>query len=549
MNDPNDSSRGDPSRRTDPVLGNLDHIDTGERRGAAARGGPSVPLRQRAAYASGRPARRWWPLVVVAVLVVAGALAWSQRTTLSNLLPQTQLNALLTRADKAYASGNLVDGPGSARSLYEAAQALDPDNEQALAGLHKVGADELAQARTALAKRDFDGARAALEQARGLLGGGSGVTEVDQALAKAILQSANVDVLIGQARAALANGRIDGHDGAAALFGRVLAGDPHNAVARHGMDQVGNLLADRVRTLLAAGDRAGARQALASEASLLPGYSQLPNLRAAVAAAERAADAQRDQYLAAGETDLRAGKVTGTGDDNAEAQFKAALKTDPGNARAQAGLGQVAEALIVQANAAIDAGHARDARNLLDHAATLAPHAADLAAARSRLTAAAQRHVATTAAAALSPADSAKMARLLARAQAAARKGDIMLPPGASAYDLYRAALALDGNDARAQAGLRALPQVTRNHFQQALRAGNLEQAHDMLDTLEQLDPGDAAAATMRHSLGSAWLDRADHYVGLGETAAARAALAEAQRLVPRDPRISEVDARIQHNN
>jgi len=80
------------------------------------------------------------------------------------------------------------------------------------------------------------------------------------------------------------------------------------------------------------------------------------------------------------------------------------------------------------------------------------------------------------------------------------------------------------------------------------LRDDNLEHAHDMLETLEQLDPADPAAPTMRHNLGSAWLDRADHYVGLGEMAAARSALEEARQLVPQDPRISEVDARIRHN-
>jgi tetratricopeptide (TPR) repeat protein len=147
----------------------------------------------------------------------------------------------------------------------------------------------------------------------------------------------------------------------------------------------------------------------------------------------------------------------------------------------------------------------------------------------------------------LSPADSAKLAQLVAHAQAAARKGDIMLPPGNCAYDLYRAALGIDGNNAEAQAGLRGLPQVTRQQFQRALREDNLDKAHDMLGTLEQLDPGDPAAASMRHGLGSAWLDRADHYVGLGQLGAARAALREAQRLVPDDPRISEVDAKLHH--
>ncbi len=470
---------------------------------------------------------------------------------LSALLPQTQLNALLSRADKAYASGDLSGDPGSARDLYEAARALDPDNEHALAGLQRVGHAQLRRAQTALQRHDYMAARSALEEARSLLGGGADVAAVDQALAKAVLHTANISVLLDQASAALANGNIDGSDGAAALFGKVLAGDPHNPIARHGMDQVGDLLASRIQTQLGNGDRASARQTLVELANLLPGYSQLPDLRAGIAAADRAADAQRDQYLAQGQADLRAGNITGTGTDNAEAQFKAALAADPGNASAQAGLGQVAEALIVQANAAIDAGHLHEANALLDQAAALAPKSADLVAARSRLAAGGNSQSTATSAAgpALSPADSAKLARLVARARIAARKGDIMLPPGNSAYDLYRSALGIDGSNAEAQAGLRELPDITRDQFKRALSAGNLEHAHDMLATLEQLDPGDPAEAGMRHQLGSAWLDRADHEATLGRSAAARAALEEARQLVPQDPRISAVSARIHRGN
>jgi hypothetical protein len=136
----------------------------------------------------------------------------------------------------------------------------------------------------------------------------------------------------------------------------------------------------------------------------------------------------------------------------------------------------------------------------------------------------------------------------VAQAKVAAGKGDIMLPPGSSAYDLYRAALGIDGNNTAAQAGLRALPAMTQHGFQRDLRRDNLDGAHDMLATLQQLDPGDPSIATMQHALGVAWLDRAEHYLGLGEAAAAQAALREAQRLVPGDPRISEVGAKLHRN-
>lgn len=586
MNVRHDSSSRDTPRRTDPTLGDLDQLDAGaDRRGPAREREPERPASaSRTPPYNTRPTRKRplrrrrrvrWSLIVLAVVVV-GVIGWlwSHQAMLSGMLPQTQLNALLARADTAYSAGNLAGGPESARDLYEAARALDPDNEHALTGLQNVGHAELDRAQAALKKRDYAAARSALEEARSLLGGGAAVEGMDKALAKAVLQTSNVDVLINQARAALANGDIGGPDGAAALFGKVLAGDPHNAVARHGMDQIGDLLATRIQGQLGGNDLAGARQTLSNLAGLLPRYSQLPTLRASVAAAERDSDSQRDQYLDKGQAYLRAGKVTGTGDDNAEAQFKAALKVDPDNDKAKAGLGQVAGALIVQANAAMESGQVQDAKKLLDAAAELAPKSADLAAARSRLAAGETRQepspahrangngsVATAKAdqapeasappppAPLTPMQSAKVARLVARARSAARKGDIMLPPGDSAYDLYRAALGIDGDNDEAQAGLRGLPEVTRAQFDQAVREDNLDHAHDMLATLEQLDPGDPAMPTMRHRLGSAWLDRADHYVGLGELAAARTALQEAQRLVPQDPRIGEVDARIQRGN
>jgi tetratricopeptide (TPR) repeat protein len=581
-----DSSRDTP-RRTDPTLGDLDQLDAGaDRRGPAREREPERPASApRPPPFNTRPTRRRplrrhhrvrWSLIILAV-VLAGVIGWlwNHQAMLSGMLPQTQLNALLTRADTAYSAGNLAGGPDSARDLYEAARALDPDNEHALTGLQNVGHAELDQAQAALKKRDYAAARSSLEEARSLLGGGAAVDVMDQALAKAVLQTSNVDVLINQARAALANGHIDGPDGAAALFGKVLAGDPNNAVARHGMDQIGDLLATRIQGQIGSNDLAGAKQTLSNLAGLLPRYSQLPTLRAAVAAADRDSDSQRDQYLDKGQAYLRAGKITGTGDDNAEAQFKAALKADPGSDQARAGLGQVAQALIVQANAAMESGQPQDAKTLLDDAAALAPKSADLAAARARLAASgtrpapepAERATAHTDVATveaewepeasvppppappLTPMQSAKVARLVARAKSAARKGDIMLPPGDSAYDLYRAALGIDGDNVEAQAGLRALPEVTRAQFDQAVREDNLDHAHDMLATLEQLDPADPATPAMRHRLGSAWLDRADHYVGLGELAAARTALQEAQRLVPQDPRLSQVDARIQRGN
>ena len=98
------------------------------------------------------------------------------------------------------------------------------------------------------------------------------------------------------------------------------------------------------------------------------------------------------------------------------------------------------------------------------------------------------------------------------RAQvAAASRGDIMLPPGNSAYDLYRNALVIDGSNAAALQGLQALPV----HRGKAVQSGACPtaisaQASNMLDNLAELAPGEASQGALSDRLAGAWLDQAE---------------------------------------
>src|SRR5690348_464594 len=377
----NDPPSRDPRARTEPTLGNLDQLDVPPRR-ASTDGLP--PLR---AHPPGRdprvaaplPRRSAWPwalAALIAVVVIGGAWVWTHQNALRADLPRTQLNAILARGDGALAAGKLSGSPDSARDQYEAALALDPDSEHAITGLRNVGNAELKRAQDDIRRDKLEDARAALEEARGLLGN-SAIASTEAALNKAANHGTTIELLLDQARAALAANNIEGKGGAADLFHRVLVSDPDNAVARHGMDQVGQAIAAQVQDQLKNNDRDGAQRTLDRLAALVPNFSELPSLRAAIAQANQDAQTQRDQHLAQGQADLRAGKITGSDDDNALAQSQAALAMDPGNAQAQAGLGRVAQALIVQANAALDAGDADDAKPLLDAAAKLAPKSAE----------------------------------------------------------------------------------------------------------------------------------------------------------------------------
>ncbi|NKZ39629.1 hypothetical protein HF690_11780 [Oleiagrimonas citrea] len=558
----NSGSRG----RTEPSLGDLDELHgrsssappsssapspsesemvlPGETRKRSRASTPSAPTR------SGSRRGWLWPLLAV-ILLALGTLAWVKQDALRSLFPRTQLNSLLARADKAYAAGHLEGNQGdSARELYEAVRALEPDNEQANAGLRKVGEAELKRARDAMAKGDYADAQSALEDARELLGGGDAVHAVSQKLLQARQSQAQTDALITQAQQALAQGKLDGDQGAARLFRQALKADPDNAVARHGLDKVGDALAGQARSALDNGQLDQADDLIGEIASLMPGYGDLPSLRAHLAQAKQQSEAAIQQHLQQARDALRAGSFTGDGSDNALAQFQAVLKLDPDNAQAKAGVGQVAQALILRANASIDAEDFKQASALLDQAAKLAPHSADLAAARSRLTdqqqtASGQDQAATP----LTPKQQARIDGLLKRAKAALDAGDIMLPPGASAYDLYSEVLNIDGNNRAALAGLQGLAAHATTRFDQAMNQGDLAQADKMLKVLEQLVPGDAAQTGMRRRLASAWLDQAENSLNQGNRAAARQAVEAAARLRPDAQRLQALRSRIGNGN
>ena len=137
------------------------------------------------------------------------------------------------------------------------------------------------------------------------------------------------------------------------------------------------------------------------------------------------------------------------------------------------------------------------------------------------------------------------MARLVEQAKAAAQRGDIMLPPGQSAYDLYRSALAVDGNNMAARSGLQGLPAMVTAQFNQALGHGDLAKAGSLLGTLVDLSPGDAGQSDLRQRLASAWLDRAEQHLDSGDRPGAAQALDQARKLAPQHPRVQELSARL----
>ncbi|SDQ41675.1 hypothetical protein SAMN05428982_1035 [Pseudoxanthomonas sp. CF385] len=478
--------------------------------------------------------RRYWRWGAAVALMLVVLLVVFRRPMADVLWPETRVQALLDQAGRALAEGRLDadDGTG-ARQLYEAAQALDTDRNEAAIGLRRVAQDALRQAAAALVQNRFEDARDRLALARDL--------QVPRAQADAFAarlrareaEHAGLDGVLQAATQAHEAGRLVGsEDAALPLYQRVLALQPARLEALEGReDALSDLLQEAGRHL--ARNEPGQAAALIAEAQTFDaGHVDLPQAQAALATA-------LESRRRAAARDIARGRLA-----PARAAYEAVLAAVPDDAAARQGLEQVGVAHAALAERQAADFRFDEARQELAQARALAPQSVRVTQAEQAVVRAEQARGRLGTVLPTRERDRRMQVLLAAMAQAEAQ-GQWLTPPGESAYDKLRAAQAL-APDAPAvkQAAARLLPAV-RTCYEDELRANRIRRAQACQQAWQTLQPRDAGLADARRRLAEKWIAVGSERLGAGDIAFASQALDEARRLDATVSGLEDFQARV----
>jgi hypothetical protein len=466
------------------------------------------------------PLRPWQRGAIVATLAALALVIAFRRPLADRLWPEARSQALRDQAALALAQGRLSAPDGSgARELYEAALAIDPDRLDSRVGLARVAEAALARARRQAIAEQFAPAHDALRLARSLAVPRAEAEAVERLLRQREAAHAGIEQLLARAAAARKAHRLDGGaDAALPLSQRVLALQPDRVEALEGREDALSDLLQQARRALRNGDLVAAARLAKAARGYDPGHADLPGVDADLAVAIEQARAQADRAL-------RRSRL-----ESATGQYQALLQIDPGDAEARRGLQQVAAAWAARAARQAADFQFADADAALAQARALDPGSAALRDASREIAHARQSKARLRATLPRGERDR-QVRALLQQAQAAQARGDLLDPPGDSAFDKLRAARALSPDDpAVRRAGARLLP-LARVCFERELRGNNLGRARACLDARRALEGEGTAVAQARRRLAQRWLAVGEERLRAGNLSGAQQALASARAI------------------
>lgn len=480
------------------------------------------------AAADRHPAAWRWAALAGGV-VVAAALLWWHRPISDAIWPDTRIQQLRIDAARALQTGELsrADGTG-ARELYQAALALDPDRDGARDGLLRVGEAALARASEQIDAGQLEDARRSLQLARELAMPRASTDALAGRLDALENRGGGMERLLKRASVARNQGRLDGGDDAALpLYQQVLSLQPNQLEALEGREDTLSDLLQQARQAMTDGDLVTAASLVERTREVDAGHIDLP--RTVALLAERI-----DQRLQKADADLHRGRL-----ERALEGYRQIAAIQPDNTAATGG-----QLRVANAHAALSRRHAadfriREAQLELGAAQAIAPDAAAVVDARDHLARA--RLLQARLQSDLPPAERKKRLReLLDAAGSAEARGDLLLPPGDSAYDKFRIARAIAPDDPAVIAMMGRLRPAAKECFQTSLRRNRLDSAGACLDAYAVLEGEDGVVRAARHQLALRWIAVGDERLGAGDLQLARRALDTARSL---DPSVDGLEA------
>ena len=312
----------------------------------------------------------------------------------------------------------------------------------------------------------------------------------------------------------------------------MLALQPDRVEALEGREDALSDLLQQASRALQGEDIATAARLVAAARGYDAGHADLPGIEARLATAV-------DQARRRAEQDTRRGRL-----DQAGARYRVLLQVDPADAIAQRGVERLAQAWSHRAARLAADFRFSDADAALAQARALAPDASALHDAERAITHARQAQSRLHPSMPRAQRDR-RVRALLAQAAAAQARGDLLTPPGDSAFDKLRAARALAPDDpAVRRAGARLLP-VARACFERELRANSLARARACLDARVALEGDGAAAAHERRRLAQRWLAVGEERLRAGALVPAQEALASARAVDAATPGLEDFAQRL----
>ena len=547
--------RPDGKLRQEPTLGSLDDIRSFDRTVGQAR----LDVLKKKALGPPQKRRRTWFLALLLVVAAAGA-SWWQRERLLTVLPNPQVNRLLERASSAIDYDHYYgETLQYANRLYRRVLEIDPDNRRARAGLELIAQHFADQAEQAYANGNSVQAGLLLERARelapdlprleqlrrefeGLMTPGLVDTVNDQPEQPV---SDGVDARIATLLAEAESFRAQGVfvrppvNNALARYQAVLALDENQPDAIEGIRDLRDALRQRVRGAIAS-EAFETAASLLADLSMVTDPSDLSTLRDELEAARRRQQAAEEGRLRQAAEQARleelrkrleeAAALASSGDrQGAVAAYREVLAADPGNAEAQGAIDRIARSVLGRAEVALEEDELDRAENLIAEAAELEPQLPGLERARDRLELYRSQRQRPT----LTAAQRERIEGLIAAAQQAMDEGNLMEPPGGSAYDNFKAALSLDPDNPDVIAGMRNLSDRLAAMAGRAVDSGNLDMASGRLNDARQTDPFNPRLDPLARRVAAAFRQATRAAIAEARLGEAQTFFEEASRLEP----------------